>query len=255
MKISIITPTYERERLLQGTYHLLQNQTVSNWEWLIYDTSLQPYSFSDPRVITIQDQAIVTIGEKRNRLKERASGDLIVHFDDDDYYAPNYLERVQQELQKASFFTLHSWFSYDAKTGQFYYWDTEEIGEVRYFVNAISGSRIREVDFGPYLDHQKEELNRKGRKGYGFSFAYTKEVATHCFFQELDLAEDRLFFEEVEGKGFPITSRSDREGIALHVIHHTNTSGEFPQYRIPRFLVSPLFPQFFPYVATYHEKN
>lgn len=253
MKISIITPTHERRHYLQGAYQLIQNQTYTNWEWLIYDTSLRPTHFADARVIYMHDEAIVTIGEKRNRLKERASGDIVVHFDDDDYYAPTYLDMVLRELQKVSFFTVHSWFSYDSKTGQFYYWDTEELGEIRYFVSPISGSRIREVELGPYLEHQKIELNDKGRRGYGFSFAYTKEIAHKCFFRDLDLAEDRHFFDTVETQGFSIATLADQKGVVIHVIHNSNTSSEFPQYRIPQFLVAHLFPNFFPYAMTFHE--
>lgn len=121
MKISIITPTYERARYLQGTYQLILNQTFSNWEWLVYDTSLNPSHFEDSRVTYIHDYSILTIGEKRNRLKKRATGDVVIHFDDDDYYAPNYLATVLEHLRAASFFTMHSWFSYDVKTSQFYY--------------------------------------------------------------------------------------------------------------------------------------
>lgn len=253
MKISVITPTGDRARYLQGVYSLLKRQSYTNWEWLIYDTSLHPAHFSDPRVTYLYDENILSIGEKRNRLIERASGDLIVHFDDDDYYAPHYLECVVQELKRASFFTLHSWFSYDTKTRQFFYWDTDEPGEIRYFVNALTGVTLKEIELGPYMQNQKEVLNCKGKTGYGFSFSYTKEVARACTFQDIDLSEDFHFFEQVKTAQFPISTRADQKGISIHVLHQMNTSGEFPQYRIPRFLVKNLFPPFFPYLATFHE--
>lgn len=34
-----------------------------------------------------------TVGEKRNRGCEAAKGEIIVHFDDDDYYAPDYISK------------------------------------------------------------------------------------------------------------------------------------------------------------------
>jgi hypothetical protein len=253
MKISIITPTCERGRHLQGAYQLIQQQTCTDWEWLIYDTSLHPSHFSDPRVIYIHDQESLSIGQKRNRLKQKATGEIIVHFDDDDYYAPTYLEMVAQRLEKVSFFTIHSWFSYDVKTAQFYYWDTTQLGEVHYHTNAISGSRIREVDLSACLAQQKMGLHTQEKQGYGFSFAYTQEVAQACFFPDLDLGEDRYFLETVKERAFSLSTLADQQGITIHVIHDSNTSSEFPQYRIPQFLVEPLFPNFFPYIKRVHE--
>lgn len=253
MKISVITPTADRLRFLQGTYRLLKQQKYSNWEWLIYDTSCKPTHFSDSRVIYLFDEGVVSIGEKRNRLIERATGDAIVHFDDDDYYAPTYLENVVSYLKKAFFVKLHGWFSYDLKTRQIYYWATDELGESRYVVNAVTGATLREIDFGPYLEGQKEKLNYKGKTGYGFSYAYAKEVADVCSFPDIDVAEDRKFFEAVQEAGFAIDLIADKKGEAVHVIHELNTSGEFPQYRIPRFLVKNLFPDFFSYIEPFHE--
>jgi len=253
MKMSVITPTADRENFLKGTYHLLKNQTYTNWEWLICDTSLKPMHFSDARITYIHDEGIMTIGQKRNRLIEKSSGDVIVHFDDDDYYAPTYLDQIINHLKKASFFTFHSWFSYDSKTGQFFYWDTEERSVTRYSVNALSGSRIREIELGADLQVQNDRLNYKGRTGYGFSFAYTKEVAAHCVFKSIDFGEDHHFYEDVEASGFVINTCADRRGEAIHVIHESNTSGEFPQYRIPKFLVQDLFPPFFSYLSFLYE--
>lgn len=253
MKISVITPTADRASYLQGAYHLLQEQTHPDWEWLIYDTSLHPTPFNDPRVTYIHDGGIVSIGEKRNRLIEKATGDVIVHFDDDDYYAPTYLTSVLQHLQRAAFFTVSSWFSYDTKTSQFFYWDTEEAGEIRYQVSALSGTRIREIELGPYMEAHKEQLNYRAKTGYGFSFAYHKEVWKGCRFRDIDLAEDRFFYEGIEVAGFPMDAAPDHEGKVIHVIHDTNTSAEYPQYRVPPFLVHPLFPAFLPYIRHYHQ--
>jgi len=255
MKVSVITPTGDRENFLKGAYHVLKNQHYTNWEWLIYDTSLKPASFSDPRITYIYDEGIVSIGEKRNRLIEKASGDCIVHFDDDDYYAPTYLACVVQQLKHASFFTLHSWFSYDRKTRQFFYWDTEETGEIRYQISALTGHTLKEIELGPYMQCHKDQLNYKGKTGYGFSFSYTREVAKACVFEDIDLAEDRHFYESVEQKGFVVKTLADHKGEVIHVLHDSNTSIEYPQYRIPRFLVQDLFPTFFNYLAFVHEEN
>lgn len=253
MLVSVITPTADRARYLQGAYALLKQQSHSDWEWLIYDTSLRRTPFADERVTYIHDEGIVSIGEKRNRLVKRAKGEIIVHFDDDDYYAPNYLENVIHRLQTASFFTISSWFSYDTKTRQFYYWDTEESGETRYILNAMSGTRIREIELGPYLEKQQDQLNDNGKTGFGFSFAYRREVLQKCRFPDLDFAEDHQFFKAIEAGGYPMDFSADLKGMVIHVIHDSNTSTEYPQYRIPRFLVEPLFPAFLTHMAQFHE--
>ncbi len=253
MLISVITPTAERARYLKGTYELLQQQSYTHWEWLVYDTSLRPNSFADPRVTYIHDEGIVSIGEKRNRLVQQAKGELIVHFDDDDYYAPIYLEKVIQRLHAADFFTISSWFSYDTKTCQFYYWNTEESGEVRYILSPMAGALVREIDLGPYSEKQRDQLNYNAKTGYGFSFAYRREVLKKCHFDDIDFAEDHHFYQAVVAAGYSTDAVADRQGIVVHVIHDSNTSMEYPQYRIPRFLVQPLLSCFFPYLVEVHE--
>jgi hypothetical protein len=36
----------------------------------------------------------MTIGAKRNALVKEAKGDILIHFDDDDHYAPHYVESM-----------------------------------------------------------------------------------------------------------------------------------------------------------------
>lgn len=253
MKISVITPTADRQHYLRGIYFLLQQQTYQNWEWLIYDTSLRSMHFEDPRVVYIHDEAIVTIGEKRNRLIAKATGEYIVHCDDDDYYAPCYLANSIARLKNASFFTLNSWFSYDTKTCQIFYWDTLQESKIRYCLDPLSGSRIREIEFGDSLSDMTFNLNKKGQIGYGFSFVYTRDLGLKCPFPDIDFGEDHHFFQKIQANGSQCANASDEKGEVIHVIHDSNTSIEFPQYRIPHFLVKPLFPPFFSYLKLVHE--
>lgn len=253
MKVSIITPTADRSHFLQGLYSLLRAQTHTDWEWLIYDTSTRPQSFPDSRVRYTHSHEIVSIGEKRNRLVEAATGSIIVQCDDDDYYAPDYLELMAFKLKEAAFFNFSSWFSYDTKTAQVYYWATDEEHFSQYVISPLLGSRVREIEFGPHMENQREKVNQKGKKGYGFSYAYRKEVVNECAFPDCDFGEDWHFFERVKEAGFPFKFESDQEGKTIHVIHETNTSVEYPQYRIPRFLAEKVFPGFFEHAKRYYE--
>lgn len=251
MKLSVITPTGDREHFLKGCYKLLQNQQHTDWEWLVYDTSLRPALFDDPRIKYIYDEGIVSIGEKRARLAKRAEGDAIVHFDDDDYYAPTYLATVDQALQEADFFNLYSWFSYDTKTRQVYFWAKNEISDHHYLVNPLSGSKICEVEVNSSLNG--EVLSPDKIMGYGFSFAYRREVAETCAFPDCDFKEDQHFFKAAKAAGYRFKMVADRGGEAVHVIHDSNTSCENPQYRIPRFLLAEKFADFFAHIEPYHE--
>jgi glycosyltransferase involved in cell wall biosynthesis len=253
MKISFITPTADRPHFLQGLFSLVKRQTYPDWEWLVYDSSLRPQSFNDPRVIYIHDESIVSIGEKRNRLIERSTGEAVIHLDDDDYYAPHYGAFILEQLKQNDFFTTHSWFSFDMKTRQTYYWATDEIAPTQYMINALSGGRVREIDFGSNVESKITFLNEKGRVGYGFSYAYLKSVANKCRFKDKDFGEDRCFYSEVEAAGFSIGMEKDRIGRTVHVIHETNTSGEYPQYRIPHFLAEKHIPDFFEHISRYYE--
>lgn len=252
MKVSVITPTADRELFLQGAYRHLLSQNYTDWEWLIYDTSLRPAHFSDSRINYIYDEDILSIGEKRNRLISQAKGDVIVHFDDDDYYSPEYLTSIVAKLKQSCFCTAHAWFSYDLKASQVYYWDTEEACRTNYSVSPVTGACVREIELGPYMRGHGEGLNTKGKKGYGFSFAYTKEVALTCRFEDICLGEDFHFYEQVEKKGFSMLTYADQQARCVHMIHDSNTSSEYPQYRIPDFLVKDRFPHFFQFLNTHH---
>lgn len=239
MLVSIITPTQDRSHFLRGLYSLIQSQSYSNWEWLICDTSLHPENFSDPRIIYDHTDEIISIGEKRNRLLSKAKGDVIVHCDDDDYYGPTYLEYIVKHLENFDFFTFHSWFCYDLKTKQIFYRRVEEEHKTHYILNALTGTRIREIEM---------DKNKNKNDGYGFSFAYRKEVIKSCNFPDCDLGEDQHFYKKVLEKGFLVQRDQECYGNLIHVIHDLNTSSDYPQYRIPYFLVADLLCQFFSYI-------
>ena len=60
-----------------------------------------------------------TIGAKRNQLISMSAGSIIAHFDDDDWYAPNYLSSMGAALveQDADFVKLAKWNEYRQSDG------------------------------------------------------------------------------------------------------------------------------------------
>lgn len=82
--VTIITPTIpSRSEYLKQLEQQIQAQDYPNIEWLIDDR--EGYS----------------IGTKRNELCANAKGDIIIHMDDDDLYAPDWVSKSVEALQGA----------------------------------------------------------------------------------------------------------------------------------------------------------
>jgi hypothetical protein len=110
-KISIITPTYNRRHLfsLPIKNYLDTIYPVNKMEWIIVEDN-------DPSVPHVSDlikplvnvkyisvernQYPITVAEKRNIGVENATGDIILHMDDDDFYLPEHaIARVKLLLK------------------------------------------------------------------------------------------------------------------------------------------------------------
>jgi len=241
MSLSVITPTEERPDRLIRLYQQLRLQRLADWEWIIYDCSLRPckeiQAYNDPRIRYFHTVDRITIGERRNQLVKLAKSDLIVHFDDDDYYAPEYLAIVKEALKQADLFHIDSWFAYHEGSKQYFYWDSQVTTPRRMSINPLIGATVREINFG------QEATRKMVETGYGFTFAYRKEVALQHPFPDLDHREDTNFFSNFIDKR--IVSLADRDGVVLKVIHDNNVSCIFPQYMIPRFLLNLTHPHLF----------
>lgn len=96
MKISFITPIYNRPEYLLNVITTFQEQTYLNKELIIVDDSDELWP---EWVIQILPDNIkymtcdkLPVGAKRNIACQAATGDLIVHLDSDDTYAHNWGE-------------------------------------------------------------------------------------------------------------------------------------------------------------------
>lgn len=79
--VTVITPTtIDREAFNDKCERMILEQDYPNVQYLFdYDPG--------------------TIGEKRNRLCALAAGEIIVHFDSDDWYAPDWISKSVEALQ------------------------------------------------------------------------------------------------------------------------------------------------------------
>lgn len=94
--VSVICPTYNRRRFLPNLIHQFMNQTYPqmHMELVILDDSTESNNDIIPQRTNIKyhyKSEKMILGYKRNYLNTLTSGDIIVCFDDDDFYSP---ERV-----------------------------------------------------------------------------------------------------------------------------------------------------------------
>lgn len=110
MKISILTPTYNREKLLKRLYDsLIRNiNDEVEIEWLIMDdgstdnTKVIVEEWKRENKIQIKYYYQENQGKMAaiNHLAEYATGDLIIDCDSDDYFTNNAFETVKEEYEK-----------------------------------------------------------------------------------------------------------------------------------------------------------
>lgn len=230
--VSIIVPTFNRQHLFPRLYECFQKQDYSKVELLIYDDTKRPSAFFSnlPKVRYFHSEKRLSIGEKRNFLARKAAGDIIAHFDDDDFYMPNYISYMINNLGQGPIVKLSSWFIYSVTHKMFGYWDTGSRGAVRFLVKP--GRPVRPVRAADPLD--------ANLKGYGFSYVYRKSIIEKVPFPDQYHGEDYEWIQKIEERN-PIKFVADSEGVVLHIVHNSNTSCVFPQYHLPLALLPKIF--------------
>ena len=242
MRISVITPTFGRERFLPNLYRCFAEQTHEPRELLVYDDSPAPSPFfaalSDARVRYLHAPARLTIGEKRNRLIELAHGDVIAQFDDDDHYAPGYLAAMGAALGGADLVKLSGWFALSIPDDAFFFWDTAHNHALHYKVGDGALGFVTSGQFKP-------DFAARNVDGYGFSYVFRRAVVDRLgatAFPAQNFGEDLPFVRALRAAGATIRHVDDDAGLAVHLLHNRNSSVIFPQYRLPRALAARLFP-------------
>jgi glycosyltransferase involved in cell wall biosynthesis len=237
--VSIITPTFGREEYLAQTLRWVRAQSYPRIEWLILDDSPAPAAlFADIADARIRYEHIgerLSIGEKRNRLIARAGGDYLAHFDDDDYYAPRFLETMIARLESntADFANLSSWYLFDLRHDFFGFWDLKRTTGLHYLCYA-DGLRLN--NFTP----QNNAALADNYLGYGFTYVYRRRVWEATPFAAVDWGEDAQFVRSAAAR-FKVLSVAEQSGLVLHVLHAQSTSSCFPQFHLPTFLVPSMF--------------
>jgi hypothetical protein len=196
--VSVVVPTWKRRKFLPNLITQFNYQTYpqSNMELIIMDDS--PTSNEDiiPKQANIRYIYIdekIKLGYKRNLLNKAARGDIIVCFDDDDYYSP---ERVSHAVTK--------------------------LGASRC---QIAGSSVIHIyytkfdkiyQFGPY------KANKEGRTNHGTNgtMAYTRQyLKTHRYLDHKQQAEEAYFTNDFNEPMIQL----DPHKVMLCISHKNNT--------------------------------
>lgn len=187
MKISIITPTYNRKHTLDRLYNSLVSQSLSDFEWIVVDdgsidnTKSLVDNFKDENIIDI-NYIYKSNGGKHTALNEgiqAASGDMIIIVDSDDYLESNAVETI------ANYFETYK----DKKNiCGFSFLKTKSTGE-------NTGDRfLKDEEISNYIDCRINS-NIKGDKAEVFFTDVLKQYPFPEFKGEKFISEDIVWIE------------------------------------------------------------
>jgi glycosyltransferase involved in cell wall biosynthesis len=246
--VSIITPTRDRPHCLKRLCSCVLEQDWPNIEWLILDDSRRASpdfdNQTDERFHYFHETTKRSLGMKRNELVRRSAGEIVVHFDDDDFYASSYVSNAVNSLvsEGADIRKLVGLFIYDDRFKKLFYWDQEGKPQWQFICKSDLplGTRM--------FDKIVEQRAERHRLGYGFSYVYKRTLWEKVQFPDVEFAEDLEFMKSALALGCYSHFAHDTTGVCVHIIHGANLSGCFPQYVLPDFLLESIFPRFGPYL-------
>jgi glycosyltransferase involved in cell wall biosynthesis len=238
--VSIITPTRDRSAMLQRARAFIRSQDYPDIEWLVLDDSPEPdrtlAATRNKRLTYIHEERQEPIGAKRNQLIDRAKGEFIVQFDDDDYYAPGYVSTMLRALaeKKAGLINLRGWYLYDLRSRFFGYWDMMRKVGPHYRCDRNGVSLI-------VLDERHAPDFEHNHLGFGFSYVFRRSVWERAKFPEVNFDEDGGFSLAAQEHA-KVDGIYDTTGLCLHLLHERSSSCCWPQHHLPSFLYQTLFP-------------
>ena len=102
--VSICTPTFNRRPFFPYIIKCFENQTYpkDKMEWIIIDDGtdkIEDLVKHIPQVKYFKYDDKITLGKKRNLAHEKASGEIIISMDDDDYYPANRVSHAVDMLR------------------------------------------------------------------------------------------------------------------------------------------------------------
>lgn len=234
---AFVTPTMDRPELHEQMYGVFRSQLVSPKTLYVLDESRDPSPFfSRPREDAVYVHrpvpprigGVTTIGRARNALNAMVpDGATIFHWDDDDWYAPDYAPTMLGRIGGAALAKMDVYRLHHVHTGTIFEWDSRRAGGHHY---ALMGSIVEHVDVprgGEVM------IGQALREGFGFSYVYPKSTWTRHPFP-LEGTEDIPFARAIREGGGRIEFVSDRPEMVLHAVHPKSQSAVYPQTFVAR---------------------
>ncbi|MCA9308097.1 glycosyltransferase family 2 protein, partial [candidate division WWE3 bacterium] len=106
--VSVITPAYNVEHVLEETIKSVLNQTYNNFEFIILDDAspdntwqiIQKWAKKDKRIIPVKNEINLYIAENRNKGLLLAKGKYIVWQDADDISVSSRIEKQVEFMEQ-----------------------------------------------------------------------------------------------------------------------------------------------------------
>ena len=183
-------PTYNRRLFISQAVTYFLRQDYSDKELIIVDdgpdkiADLIPY---DERIKYIPLEQKSTIGYKRNLAVKQSNGEIIAHWDDDDWYHPSYLNTLVQKL---------------LESGQ-----KEAISGISAFLICFpkeSTQNLKQYRFGGIT---------------GATFCYYKTLWEKHPYRDITIAEDYFFIKDANPRILPV----DNPELFIIIRHDNNT--------------------------------
>lgn len=197
VKVSCIMPTADRIPYVEKAIEYFRRQTYRNVELVVVDDGDQAISKSiaeSASITYLRPDGKLTIGEKRNLACEAASGEIIVHWDDDDWMAPWRVQYQVEQLQTSKA-------------------EVCGVDKVIYFD-------------GPAQDGYEYVYPNSGKPWVaGNSLCYYKKLWQRNRFQPINVGEDTRFLRSAAS---PSVVALTNNQFMVGLIHATNVSPKRP---------------------------
>jgi glycosyltransferase involved in cell wall biosynthesis len=198
--VTCIMPTYNRRPLVSRALEYFLRQDYANRELVIVDTGTDPVRDLVPETVSIRYLRVEprpTIGAVRNLACEAADGEVILHWDDDDWHARHRIRYQVEALLQTN---------------------AEVVGLNRVFFYDL---RDRSAWLYAYLQSQRLWLR-------GNSLCYRRTFWADRRFPDIDIGEDTRFIENAHADRMSALPDST---FHVSVIHGGNVSAPRPSGR------------------------
>jgi len=195
--VSCIMPTYNRRSFLPLALARFREQSYPNRELIVIDDGSDPVGDqlrAEPAVRYLRVEKRISIGAKRNLACAEARGEIVAHWDDDDWYSADRLERQVAPILRG---------------------EAEITGLENRFVLQMPGGKFWTVD---------RRLHRSMFVGdvHGGTLVFRRALWTSGVrYPEVDLAEDAMFLQQATSRGKRLL-RLDNQGSFVYLRHGGN---------------------------------